>query len=138
MQSVNEGALILRLPSPHDGCAQAFRQWKKQGGDMHWQLRQTLQDLGCYDRASQKYSAPPVPWIAEIIDNDRVFVRGQWEYPDSPGVGEDDVWIQFVLLPGKTYEINEVVPKGRSKKLTRMVDVKRFKATVINGKLINV
>jgi hypothetical protein len=128
--------VILRLPSPHDAVAQAFREAQRSGNELHWRARMRLEELGCYRSLTKEYTKPPVPWVAVIKGKDREFVRGSATYPDSVSVGEDDVWIEYFLEPGKLYEINEVIPRNLSRKLVRLVSVRRYRAKVIKGALV--
>lgn len=126
---------VLRLHSPHDAAVQAFRAWKKNGGDMHWRLRQRLENIGYYRSLTKEYLAPPAPWVCEIRNGKRVFLRGKGEYPERFGNSDDDVWYSFVLEPGKRYEINQVIPQKLTRKGFLRVTVDRYEAKIVDGQL---
>lgn len=45
------------------------------------------------------------PWIAEIVANKRIFVRGRWDYENINYHGTRNVMVSFFLNDDKLYEI---------------------------------
>ena len=129
-------AYILNLVSPHDDAVDAYRHWQKHGGTMHWRLAERLADLGLYRKINNTYMKPPAPWVADVTDGGREFLRGSKSYPETALVGEVDVRVSYVLEPGRTYEINEVVRRGLSKRAVRQVSVDRYIVEIVDGKMV--
>jgi hypothetical protein len=131
-------AYILLLDSPHEDAVQAYREWKRSGGAMHWRLAERLRDLGLHRRINDTYVAPPSPWVARLDGSTRYFLNGSRIYSDYKIHGEDGAQIQFVLEPGELYEINEIERGALSKRVVRQINAKRYLARVQNGKLVSV
>jgi hypothetical protein len=129
-------AYLLTLASPHDDAVDAYRHWKKSGGDMHWRLAERLRDLGLYRKINHSYQKPPSPWVADVTEGGRDFLQGSKTYPDKEMVGETCVSVTYLLEPGRTYEINKVVRLGLSKRAVRQVSVERYFAKVVGGELV--
>lgn len=59
------------------------------------------------------------PWVADVTDGARCFVRGHWDYARATGPG-GRVTVTFFLRSGCRYEVSD--PAARRRYFCRVVD----------------
>ena len=58
----------------------------------------------------------PRPWVADITDGSRQFVRGNIDYVDANADGTRGVVVRFALSSGRVYEACEPNPPGPARR----------------------
>jgi hypothetical protein len=52
----------------------------------------------------------PYPWVADVTDGNRVFIKGYTDYRNANADGSSGVEVLFVLWPDRVYEVCEPDP----------------------------
>lgn len=75
------------------------------------------------------YGRPHRPWVADVTDGDRRFLRGHKDYSEANGTGSRGVYVYYHLEPGRVYEVNELLDRTTAR---------RYLARVENGHIVEV
>lgn len=76
--------------------------------DVHNKQRNNLKRSkikNCLKKLCNKTCRPP--WVAEIVSEKRIFIRGHWDYEHVNYQGTRNIVVSFFLKEGRKYEIFE-------------------------------